>query len=351
MNNTFKMDPDAVDIRRIPVKTLFNGDVMPAIGLGTFGSDHYSNEDIAEAVRGALRVGYRLIDCAEVYGNESLIGDVLNEAMSEGLTREELFVISKVWNNHHDPEEVIAACKNSLKNLGLSYLDCYLVHWPFPNYHAPGCSGDARNPDSRPFELERFMQTWRAMELLHDLGLVKHIGVSNVTIPKLDGILGAARIQPSIIEMELHPCFQQGELFRYSLDHNMVVVGYSPLGSPARPERDRSPDDRTDIEMPMVQRIAQRHGVHPSAVCLKWANQRGQIPIPFTTSRSHYLSNLEAICSDPLTAEELEEMKSADRNNRLIKGQVFLWEGAVSWLDLWDADGTIPGWNGYDSDN
>jgi alcohol dehydrogenase (NADP+) len=329
------------------VKELYTGAKMPGIGLGTFGSDHASAGAVANVVRDALKIGYRYIDCAACYGNEREVGEVLKEAMDEGLPREELFILSKLWNDRHSPEDVIESCKKSIEELKVSYLDCYLVHWPFPNYHAPGCDGDARNPDSRPYIHEGFMETWRAMEKLHDMGLVRHIGTSNVTIPKLRLILRDARVKPAVNEMELHPTFQQGELYQFCLDHGIQPVGYSPIGSPGRPERDRTPEDLADTEMPAVVKIAEAHSIHPVEVCLKWASQRGQVPIPFTTKRKNALSNIRAILSDPLTPAEMDMMRSSERNCRLIKGQVFLWQGAGDWLDLWDADGTIPGWNGY----
>ncbi len=338
----FCMDPDAVPAAGIPFRTLYTGARIPGIGLGTFGSDRDDGDRVADAVRAALRIGYRLIDCAEVYGNEPQIGEVLDEAVAGGLRREELFIVSKVWNDHHDPAEVLAACRRSLANLRLSYLDLYLVHWPFPNYHPPGCDGDTRNPDSRPYRHKAFMRTWRAMEELVDLGLVRQIGVSNVTVQKLSRILRDVRIRPAVNEMELHPCFQQQELFDYCLDRGIQPVGYSPLGSPGRPERDRTPDDIVDLAHPAVLRIAENRGAHPSAVALQWAVRRGQIPIPFTVSRSHALANLTAVCGDPLTDGEMAALRTAECGNRLIKGQVFLWPDARSWEDLWDTDGTDP---------
>ena len=191
------------------------------------------------------------------------------------------------------------------------------------------------------------METWRAMEKLVDIGLVKHIGTSNVTVPKLELILRDARIMPSLNEMELHPCFQQNRLLQYCLDHKIQPVGFSPIGSPSRPERDKTDEDISDIDQPIVRKIAQSHGIAPATVCLKWAVQNGQVPIPLSTKRAHYITNLRCVTEDPLTFYEMEQMKSLDRNCRLIKGQVFLWNGADTWLDLWDTDGTIPGLNGY----
>ena len=345
--STFQMAPDGIDPRKVPFKTLNNGCKMPAIGLGTFGSDHVSAEDVAKVVGEALQLGYRYIDCAACYGNEPEVGAKLKKALDGGLPREELFVLSKVWNDCHAPEKLIEACKKSIRDLQVGYLDCYLIHWPFPNYHAPHCDVNSRNPESRPYIHEEFMASWRAMEGLVKEGLVKSIGVSNVTIPKLELILRDAEIRPAVNEMELHPTMQQGRLFQYCLDHGVQPIGYSPIGSPARPERDRTPEDICDIEMPEVVSVARAHGVHPAVICVKWAFQRGQVPIPFTTKAKNALGNLKAVTEDPLTIEEMEILASCERNCRLIKGQVFLWPGAESWLDLWDADGTIPGWTGY----
>ncbi|MBR4889194.1 MAG: aldo/keto reductase [Clostridia bacterium] len=342
------MTPDAVNPASVPQKTLYTGAKLPMVGIGTFGSDRFSNEEIAAAVYDAIHSGYRFVDCAACYGNEKEIGEVLQKVQAEGLPREELFIMSKVWNDKHAPEDVIAACKKTLSDLQLDYLDCYLVHWPFPNYHAPGCDGDARNPDSRPYIHEEFMATWRAMEQLVEMGLVRHIGTSNVTIPKMEMILRDAHIKPAVNEMELHPCFQQGELFQYCVDHGVQPIGFCPIGSPKRPDRDKTETDLVDTDDPIVKKIAAAHGVHPAVICVKWAVARGQVPIPFSVHHNNYVSNLRCATEDPLTIEELEELKSVDRNCRLIKGQVFLWQGAGDWLDLWDVDGTIPGWNGYE---
>jgi diketogulonate reductase-like aldo/keto reductase len=330
-----------------PAKALRTGASIPGIGMGTFGSDRHGVDEIARAVEYGLSAGYRLVDCAACYGSEQAVGSALRRAMAGGIPRGELFVVSKVWNDMHKPRDVAESCKRSLADLRLDYLDAYLVHWPFPNYHPPGCGADIRNPDSRPYIHAEFMETWLAMERLADAGLARHIGTSNVTIPKLELILRDARILPAVNEMELHPCFQQGRLFQYCLDRGIQPIGYSPIGSPARPARDRAPEDAADTEQPAVLAAAESRGIHPAAVCLKWAVQRGQIPIPFSTSPRNILANWQAVSQDPLSAAEMEAIGGCERNSRLIKGQVFLWPGAQSWLELWDADGTIPGWGGY----
>ena len=319
---------------KAPTYKLNNGYEMPAIGLGTFGSDKYGPEIISEAVYGAVKSGYRLIDCAEVYGNEKEIGEVLSRLFADGIvTREELFITSKVWNDHH--REVREACERSLKNLGLDYVDIYFIHWPFPNYHAPGCDGDARNPDSRPFSVDEFIDTYRQCEELYREGKIRAIGISNMTVSKLEATLPLMEIKPAAIEMELHPAFQQPELFNYAIEHDIRPVGFCPLGSPSRPERDRTSEDIAAMEMPEVKAIAEAHGIHPAGVCLKWSHQTGAAPIPFSVKPAQYEANLSYVCEDPLTDEEMETLRLADKNCRLVKGQVFLWEGADDWQELW----------------
>ena len=271
-----------VDPAKVPYRTLYTGVRMPAIGMGTFGSDKYSAEQVSNAVYGAVENGYRLIDCASVYQNEKEIGEVLRRLFNNGVVeRKDLFIT------------------------------------------------------------EEFMSVWRQCEQPLEEGLVRHIGMANMTIPKLEAVLPLCRVQPAAIEMELHPGFQQPELFAYAQEHNIVPIGYCPIGSPSRPERDRTSEDIADTQMPEILEIAQAHQVHPAVVCLKWAVQRGQVPIPFSVKEPQYISNLKCTTEDPLTEEEMEKIRLADKNCRLVKGQVFLWAGAKGWEDLWDLDGTI----------
>lgn len=333
--------PDGIDPDFVPKKILADGAKLPAIGLGTFGNDRYDGETIAKAVSGAISVGYRHIDCASVYGNEAQIGTALRGAMQAGLKREELWITSKLWNDKHAAEDVIPSCEKTLKDLQLEYLDLYLIHWPFPNFHASGVDVNSRDPNAKPYIHENYMKTWRQLEKLVAMGLVKHIGTSNMTIPKLRLLLRDAEIKPATSELELHPHFQQPELFRFLLDNNIVPIAFSPIGSPCRPERDRTPEDTVDIEDPVIVRIADRLKVHPAVVCLKWAIQRGQVPIPLSVTRSKYLANLKATVSEPLTNKEMEAIAAIDKNCRLVKGQVFLWKAGQSWEDLWDLNGEI----------
>lgn len=333
--------PDAIDPKLVPQRTLKGGEKIPCIGMGTFGSDRFTSEQIAQAVRGAAEVGYRLFDCASVYGNEHLIGEAFQEIMNSGIKREELFIISKVWNDMHGKGDVLLSCAKTLKDLKLDYLDLYVVHWPFRNFHPEGAAPDFRDENARPYNHDEYMETWYQMERLVQAGLVRHIATSNMTVPKMKLLLRDARIMPSANEMELHPCFQQPDLFNFCIERGIQPIGFCPIGSPTRPDRDKTPDDVVDIEEPVVVKIAKAHNVHPAVVCLKWAVQRGQIPIPFSIYRDQYISNLKCATEDPLTEQEMKELETVDKNCRLIKGQVFLWRGAKGWEDLWDINGEI----------
>lgn len=317
----------------VPMVESRSGDRMPGIGLGTFGSDNYSADQVAGAVVEAIEVGYRHIDCAPVYGNEVEVGHALNTAIAMGVDRGDLWITSKVWNDSHDHVE--ASCEQSLRDLGLEYLDLFLVHWPFPNHHEVGVDVDARDPDAVPYSHDRYMTTWAQMERLVERGLVRNIGTSNMTVSKLAAVFADASVKPAANEMELHPYFQQPPLFDLCVELGIVPIGYSPIGSPSRPARDRSADDSADIENSVVVAAAERLGVHPAVVCVLWQIQRGSVPIPFSVKRPQFESMFQAVTDLCLTNEEMAALNGVDRDGRLIKGQVFLWPEATDWRDLW----------------
>lgn len=330
-----------IDPALVPKKKLYTGAEIPAIGLGTFGSDNYNSEQISNAVKGATAYGYRHFDCASVYGNEDVIGNAFTEIIANGINRSDLWITSKLWNDMHASKDVIASCEKSLSDLQLDYLDLYLVHWPFPNFHAPGCDVTSMSPDAKPYIHENYMRTWESMEKLVDEGLVKNIGTSNMTIPKLTLLMRDARIKPAVNEMEIHPHLQQPALFNYLVENNIQPIGFSPLGSPSRPERDKTSDDTIDMEDPVIVKAANKRDVHPAAICLKWAVQRGQITIPFSVKEKQYKSNMSAILLDPLSDEEMNDISKIDKNCRLIKGQVFRWKEDQNWEELWDLKGEV----------
>src|SRR5262249_10953499 len=162
------------------------------------------------------------------------------------------------------------------------------------------------------------------MERLVRAGLVKNIGVSNVTVPKLTQILRDAHIKPACNEMELHPHFQQPQLFDFCVARGVQPVGFCPVGSPARPDRDKTPNDTVAMNDPLIVSLAQKYSVHPAIICVRWAVQRGQIPIPFSAKRDKIRANIQAAVAPRLTEEEMVTISKIDQNCRLIKGQVFL---------------------------
>lgn len=192
--------------KKVPFAKLYNGKKVPMIGLGTFGSDHMSHSNIAKAVKFAIESGYRLIDCAKVYCNEAYVGKAMEACIKAGtVTRKDLIVISKLANQDHNNVE--KACRKALKDLRLEYLDIYMIHWPVPNCHPPGCTVDSLDPDAVPWSIDRYIKTWNAMEALVKKGLVKNIACSNMTVSKLKELLKVCKIKPVANEFEAHPCF------------------------------------------------------------------------------------------------------------------------------------------------
>jgi alcohol dehydrogenase (NADP+) len=154
-------------------------------------------------------------------------------------------------------------------------------------------------------------------------------------------LLRDCKIKPVVNEMELHPHFQQTELFRFMVENDVQPIGYCPLGSPSRPERDRTPGDTVDMEDPVILSIAERLGVHPAAVCIMWAVKHGHVAIPFSVKKPQLISNLMAAVDNPLTDEDLAAIAGIEKGCRLVKGQVFVWSQERTWEDLWDLSGEI----------
>jgi alcohol dehydrogenase (NADP+) len=308
MTTDFAIDPDSV-----PQQVLYTGARIPAIGLGTFGSASAGPLAIADVVLGAAAVGYRHFDCASVCGNERQMGYSFQQILRNGISREELWVTSKVQSDKNGEVDAIASCKQSLSDLQLDYLDLYLVHWPFPGFHPYGGDVHSRGANTKPYVHENYMKTWRQMEKLVTMGLVRHIGASDMTIPELELLLSDAAIKPAVHAMELHPHFQQPELFRYVVEQGIVPIGYCPLGSPNRLDRQRAAGGAVDLEDPVIIGIAGRQRIRPAEVCLKWALQRGQIPIPVSTKRCNYFNNLKSAVTPPLSSDNMQAIEKIDK--------------------------------------
>ena len=272
------------------------GDAIPVVGFGTLIPDAVKAR---QAIKVALEVGFRHLDCAEIYRNEDVVGDAMQEAFDAGtLKREELFVTTKLWNNNHRPDRVGPAFAASLRRLRLDYVDCYLVHTPFA--FQAGDEPYPRNERGEPiYDAEvTLVETWRAMERLVDEGQCRSIGLSDITLPKLQEIVAVARIKPAVVEVECHPYLPEQELLEFCRLHGIVLLAFAPLGHGMEP---RITDD------PVIKAIAQRIGKTPAQVALAWAVQRGTALLTTSTSPAHIRENFDISVLPEDAMQEMQE--------------------------------------------
>ncbi len=307
-----------------------NNDKMPILGLGTWKAEPGA---VGKAVQEAVRIGYRHIDCAAIYGNEAEIGKALEEIMQTGLVkRDELWITSKLWNNAHAREEVSIALKKTLADLRLDYLDLYLIHWPVatrPDVIFPRKADDFFSLAEMPLN-----ETWAGMEDCVESGLTKHIGVSNFSIKKIEE-LSSEKIRPEVNQIELHPYLQQEEMLNYCKKHNIYLTAYSPLGSGDRPEAMKAANEPSLLENSTVVHIAQAQGCKAAQVLLKWAIQRGTSVIPKSTNPDRLAENLDA-ANLKLGNQEMAELAKLERGFRYVNGEFWTMEGSPYTLtELW----------------
>lgn len=300
------IDPAAVHQVR-----LRSGVMMPVAAFGTFHSD-WAQAYMKDAAMEAIRLGWRHLDTARAYENEDVVGEAIREAIRKGYIKsaDELFITGKLWNGHMAPKDVAPALETTLKALGVDKIDMYLNHWPWPNVHTPGCTGDHRNPDAVPYIHEAFLETWGEIVKLKKAGKIVDIGTSNHTEATMRLLLrdvsGDAR--PVANQMEMHPLMQQTELRRYFESEGIVCTGYMALGSPNRPARDTFKEHRADMRDAVIQQIAAELGVAPPRVCLGWATQRENKSGGFVAmaTRSDWIKdNLMNAVEDLLTPEQM----------------------------------------------
>jgi len=304
---------------KVKKQTFKNGDNVDAIGLGTWKSDPGK---VGEAVKSALKVGYRHIDCAAVYGNEKEVGSALQESFSEfDIKREDVWITSKLWNTAHKSNDVVPALKQTLSDLQLEYLDLYLIHWPIA--FKPGLEGFPQSDDDYlSLDEVPLIETWKAMLETKNEGLIKHAGVSNFSIKKLKDLMSKTDHAPEMNQIELHPYLQQNDMLDYCNDNNILVTAYSPLGSSDRPDVLKADNEPSLLENEVINEIANKHDATPAQVLIKWAVERDTIVIPKSTNAGRIEENLKS-AELSLDNEDMAKIKSLDIPYRYLDGKVF----------------------------
>ena len=302
----------------LPLNT---GDAIPSVGLGFWKVDKPAAPVL---VRDAIEVGYRHFDCAADYGNEPEVGAGLKDALGAGLCRrEDLWVTSKLWNTYHERDHVRHACERSLDDLGLEYLDLYLIHFPialkyvpFEDRYPPEWFYDphAENPKMELAKVP-LSETWAGMEELVRDGLVKNIGICNFGTSLLRDLLSYAEIRPSVLQVESHPYLPQEKLLRFCRQEEIAYTAFSPLGALSYFSLGMAGEDESVINEPVVVEIAERVTKTPAQVLLRWGVQRETAIVPKTSHRDRLVENL-ALFDFELTDADMVAISALDRNRR-----------------------------------
>jgi aldehyde reductase len=289
------------------MKTTNNLIQMPALGFGTLIPDAATT---ISATRDALEAGFRHFDCAERYQNESEIGETLQAGLAAaGLSREDIFVTTKLWNTNHRPERVAPAFEASLKRLRLDYLDLYLIHTPFA--FQPGDDQDPRDENGHVI-YDRgvtLLDTWKAMEKLVDDGRCRAIGLSDITLKDLIPLYESARIKPAVVQVEAHPYLPETELLEFCNEKGIILLAFAPLGHGVRPGL---------LEDPVILSIAARIGKNPAQVLLAWAIQRGTalLTTPKTAARAKENFDISPLPQDAF--DEINNIQIRQRLNQVV---------------------------------
>lgn len=293
----------------------------PEIGLGLW---KVPNSQCADVVYNAIKVGYRHLDSACDYGNEVEVGQGIARAIADGLCkREDLYVVSKLWNTYHSKEHVQPALEKTLTDLGLDYLDSYLIHFPiaqpfvpFETRYPPEWIHDpqASHPEMKTAPIPRF-ETWQAMENLVEQGLVKSIGVCNYTSGLLNDLMSYATIKPSDLQIESHPYLTQERLIRLAGDYGISVTAFSPLGALSYFELDMADALESVLTQPVILAAAERLAKTPAQVVLRWGMQRGCAVISKSSKLERLQENID-IVDFVLSAQEMTDISALNKNRR-----------------------------------
>jgi len=303
---------------------------MPALGLGTWKSEP---EAVYHAVRSAIDLGYRHIDCAAIYQNEEEVGRALRDVFRAGeVTREEVWITSKLWNDSHAPKHVRPALETSLRKLKLDRLDLYLIHWPVALRHGVALP---RGPeDFLPLSEVPLESTWEAMLTVSEQGLAREVGVSNFNEPMIEQLVEATGQTPAVNQIELHPYLQQDALVAACKELGVAVTAYSPLGSPDSATMMGRHDDVLLMQHPTIVKIAEAHGASPGQVLIAWALARGTSVIPKSVHRARIEENWAAR-DLTLTLEDMAAIAALDRHQRMVDGSFWFLGETYSPQTLW----------------
>jgi alcohol dehydrogenase (NADP+) len=292
-----------------PTTKLFTGAEMPLVGLGTWKS---KPGEVAAAVKTGINAGYRHVDCAAIYRNEKEIGTALKEVFGSVCKREDVFIVSKLWNTKHDPRDVRPACEETLRDLQLDYLDLYLIHWPMG--FERGEEKFPKNPDGTVrYAYVPLAETWKAMEELVDAGLVKHIGLSNFNSKQIDDIIAISRIKPAVLQVECHAYLTQKPLIQHCKDRNIVFTAYSPLGSPDRPWA--KPGEPSLLEDPKIVEIGRKYNKSPAQVLIRFQVDLGNTVIPMSVKPEEIRENIDVFDFE-LSKDDIATLESFNCNWR-----------------------------------
>jgi aldehyde reductase len=292
-------------LTRIPLEN--GAGHMPALGFGTLIPDA---AETLSATRDALEAGFRHFDCAERYRNEREVGDALKAGLAAvGITREDVFVTTKLWNTNHRPERVEPAFEASLNRLGLEYLDLYLIHTPFA--FQPGDEQDPRDRNGSVIYDDgvTLLDTWKAMESLVDHGKCRAIGLSDITLDGLRSIYESARIKPAVVQVESHPYLPETELLEFCKQNGVVLLAFAPLGHGMKPGL---------LEDPVISTIAKRVGKTPAQVLLAWAVQRGTALLTTPKSAARARENFDISVLPEDAFEEINRIQTRQRLNPVV---------------------------------
>jgi len=296
---------------KVPVIRLNDGNLIPVIGLGTFESPPGVVENV---VRVAIDAGYRHFDCADFYENEDEVGTAIRQAITDGkVKREDLFITTKVWPNWHAKGRPTKSVQRSLKNLGLSFVDLLLIHWPTPlaqvddNFYPCDATGQCLFDESI-----QLIDVWKEFEAIKKAGLTRSIGVSNFNSQQIQDLIDNSSTVPVVNQVECHPYLSQEKLLRWCRDRNIELTAYSPL---ARTGTAEDKNTTSPLDIPLIKDLAKKYSVTPAAICIKWQTQRGVIVIPKSATRERVISNINIFDFD-MTDEEVAAINALNKDWR-----------------------------------